>query len=181
LLNIWCKNEYYLPNVKRRGEFYMLELLIITCISLIVSFLFNRKKTMAGVKMGLRMFLNMLPPFITVLVFVAIVLAFLPKETLASLLGEGSGVFGFAIAAIIGSITLIPGFVAFPLSAVLLKSGVSYAVVSVFITTLMMVGVVTLPLEKKYFGWRVAIMRNSLSFVGAIVIGILMSLLWSLI
>lgn len=159
----------------------MMELLITTIFAVIVSFLFNRKKTLAGLKMGLRMFLNMLPPFITVLIGVAFVLALLPKETLTALMGSESGILGFAIAAVLGSIALIPGFVSYPLSAVLLKNGVGYPVVSVFITTLMMVGIVTLPLEKKYFGWRVALMRNGLCLAGALVIGALMSLLWGLI
>jgi uncharacterized membrane protein YraQ (UPF0718 family) len=159
----------------------MPELLIATLLALIVSLLFNRKKTLAGLKMGLRMFLNMLPPFLTVLIGVAFVLALLPKETLTALMGPESGVFGFAIAAVLGSVALIPGFVAFPLSAVLLKSGVSYSVIAVFITTLMMVGIVTLPLEKKYFGWKTALMRNGLCLVGAIVTGILISLLWDLL
>jgi uncharacterized membrane protein YraQ (UPF0718 family) len=160
---------------------FMLELLIGTIFAVIVSLIFNRKKTLAGFKMGLRMFLNMLPPFLTVLIGISFVLALLPKETLIKLMGAESGLLGFSIAAILGSIALIPGFIAFPLSAVLLKNGVSYSVVSVFITTLMMVGIVTLPLEKKYFGWKTALMRNGLCLLGALVIGVLMSLLWGLI
>ncbi len=159
----------------------MLELLIATILAVIISLLFNRKKTWAGLKMGLRMFLNMLPPFITVLIGVSFVLALLPKETLINLMGAESGILGFAIAALLGSIALIPGFIAFPLSAVLLKNGVSYSVISVFITTLMMVGIVTLSLEKKYFGWKVTLVRNGLCFAGALVIGALMSMLWGLI
>jgi uncharacterized membrane protein YraQ (UPF0718 family) len=159
----------------------MFELLIFTGIALIVSFIVNRKKTLSGIKMGLKMFFNMLPPFISVLVGVALVLALLPKETLTRLLGEGSGILGFATAALLGAVALIPGFISYPLSAVLLKNGVSYPVVSVFITTLMMVGIVSLPLEKKYFGWRVALTRNGLCFLGALVIGALMSILWGLV
>ncbi|OFX26030.1 MAG: hypothetical protein A2041_08450 [Bacteroidetes bacterium GWA2_31_9b] len=48
----------------------------------------------------------------------------------------------------------------------------SYPIIGVFITTLMMVGILTLPLEIKYFGARVAVLRNILYFIGAIVIGI---------
>jgi len=43
-------------------------------------------------------------------------------------------------------------------------------------TTLMMVGVVTLPLEIKFFGKRVAIMRNTLNFVAAIMIGLVVGI-----
>ena len=159
----------------------MIQLLVFTIAAVLISLLLNKKKTTAGVKKGMKMFLNLLPPFITVLIAVSFVLAFLPKEVLQKLLGADSGIAGFFIAAGLGSIALIPGFIAYPLASVLLKNGVSYPVISVFITTLMMVGIVTLPIERKFFGWRVAITRNVLSFIGALIIGAGMALIWGLI
>nr|MBP9044106.1 permease [Spirochaetota bacterium] len=135
----------------------MEELLFLTLIFLLLSFVFNKRKTLLGVKMGLKMFMNLLPPFVTVLIILSFVLALLPGELLEKLLGADSGITGFFIAAGLGSVALIPGFISYPLAAVLLKNGVSYPVISVFITTLMMVGIVTLPIEKNFFGWRVAI------------------------
>jgi hypothetical protein len=44
-------------------------------------------------------------------------------------------------------------------------------------TTLMMVVVVTLPLEIRYFGRRVAITRNVLNFFAAVAIGLLVGLI----
>jgi len=88
-------------------------------------------------------------------------------------LGANSGWFGFIIAAIVGSVTLIPGFISYPLAATLLKQGATYGVVAVFMTTLMMVGIVTLPLEIKYFGKKAATLRNIFNFFAALVIGIL--------
>ena len=119
------------------------------------------------------MFLGILPMLLNVLILVSIVLYLVPKETLVKWLGANSGLAGYAIAAAVGSIALIPGFVAFPLAALLLKSGVGYAVTAVFITTLMMVGILTLPLEIKYFGRKVALMRNALSLAGALLVGLL--------
>ena len=82
------------------------------------------------------------------------------------------------MAAIIGSVTLVPGFVAFPLAAVLIESGAGLMQIAVFISTLMMVGIVTIPLEIKYFGKKAALIRNSLafafSFLVAIVIGVIL-------
>jgi uncharacterized membrane protein YraQ (UPF0718 family) len=156
-------------------------LLIFTLAAVILSFIANRKKTLDGLKMALNLFLNTLPSFITVLIAVAFLLAFLPKEVLAKLLGEKSGAFGFVIAALLGSISLIPGIVAYPLSSVLLKNGASYPVIAVFITTLMMVGIVTLPVESKFFGFKVAFTRNLLSFIGALIIGLAIAFLWSFV
>jgi len=156
-------------------------LLIFTLAAVILSFIANRKKTLQGLKMALNLFLNILPSFITVLIAVAFLLAFLPKEVLAKLLGEKSGAFGFVIAALLGSVSLIPGIVAYPLSSVLLKNGASYPVIAVFITTLMMVGIVTLPVESKFFGFKVAFTRNLLSFIGALIIGLAIAFLWSFV
>jgi hypothetical protein len=44
-------------------------------------------------------------------------------------------------------------------------------------TTLMMVGVVTLPLEIRYFGKRAALTRNILNFVAAVIIGLAVGLI----
>ena len=62
------------------------------------------------------------------------------------------GGVGVVIAATVGSITLIPGFVAFPTAAMLLKNGAGYMQIGAFLSTLMMVGIVTMPVEIKYFG-----------------------------
>jgi uncharacterized membrane protein YraQ (UPF0718 family) len=151
-------------------------LIIITFLALIASVLADRRKTLAGLIKGYKMFLGILPMLLNVLILVSIALYLVPKETLVKWLGANSGMAGYAIAAVIGSIALIPGFVAFPMAAMLLKSGVGYAVVAVFITTLMMVGILTLPLEIKYFGKKAAFLRNGLSFVGALLIGLLIGI-----
>jgi uncharacterized membrane protein YraQ (UPF0718 family) len=151
-------------------------LLGLTFVSLILSFLFDKNKTILGVKKGIKMFIGLLPAILNVLILVSVFLYLVPKETLSNLLGKNSGVTGFVIAALLGSVSLIPMFITYPLAAILLKSGVSYRVLAVFITTLLMVGVLTLPLEAKYFGLKVAVLRNVLSFIGAIIIGLIIGL-----
>jgi uncharacterized membrane protein YraQ (UPF0718 family) len=155
----------------------MIVLAIITAAALALSFVFDREKTVLGIKKGLAMFMGVLPPFLNVLVIVSVTLAWFPKETIIRLLGAQSGPVGVTIAALAGSISLIPGFIAFPLASILLKSGVSYSVTAVFITTLLMVGVLTLPLEAKYFGMRTAVIRNLLSLIGAVIVGAVIGLL----
>ena len=151
-------------------------LLSLTFIFLIISFFTDKNKTFTGIKKGIKMFLGLLPTILNVLILVSIFLYLVPKETLIKLLGKDSGITGVMIAAVLGSVSLIPGFVAYPLAAILLKSGATYSVVAVFITTLMMVGVLTLPLEAKYFGMKVSLIRNTLSFIGALIIGLIIGI-----
>jgi uncharacterized membrane protein YraQ (UPF0718 family) len=146
-----------------------------------VSFAFDRKKTLAGFKRGWNMFKNVLLPFLSILIIVAIVLYLIPPSVISHYLGANSGVLGFSIAAVVGSITLIPGFISYPIAAGLIEHGASYAVVATFMTTLMMVGIITLPLEIRYLGRRAAITRNALNFVAAIIIGLAVGLIMGLI
>ena len=64
---------------------------------------------------------------------------------------------------------------AFPTAALLLESGAGYMQIGAFVSSLMMVGVVTIPVEIKYFGKGFTFARNILaflfSFVVAFVIG----------
>ena len=152
-------------------------LIFLTIISIILSCAKNKDKTFKGIKKGFKMFLGILPEIVVVLGAVSVFLYVIPDKTLVRWLGRDSGFTGMLIAALIGSISLIPGFISYPLAALLLQNGVSYAVISVFITTLMMVGVMTLPIESKYFGYKVSILRNVLSFAGALIIGLMMAII----
>lgn len=122
------------------------------------------------------MFLNLLPLLLLMLALISVVLFLIPNETLIHYMGKGSGIKGWSIAALLGSVALIPGFIAYPLCGILIKSGVAYTTIAVFITTLTMVGIVTLPLEAKFFGWETSIIRNTLSFIAALLIGFVMML-----
>lgn len=143
---------------------------------LLVSFIADRRRTLSGLKRGGRMFLNVMPTLLTVMVLMAMGLYLIPAPLIARVLGEQGGALGFLLAASIGSIVLLPGFIAYPLCSTFMKQGASVSVIAVFVTTLMMVGVLTLPMESKFFGLKAALIRNGLSLLGALVVAILMGL-----
>ena len=145
---------------------------ILSASLLILSFIFDRKKTILGLKKGLKMFVGILPSFLNILIIISVLFFLIPDSMIIKFVGPDSGALGFLIAALIGSITLIPGIISYPLAAALLAKGAAYSVVAVFMTTLMMVGVVTLPLEIQYFGKKAAILRNVLNFIAALIIGL---------
>ncbi len=144
---------------------------------LVLSFISSRQRTTMGLKKAWDMFRNNLVPFLNILILVSIALYFVSSSIINRYLGPDSGPLGLGIAAALGAVTLIPNFVTFPIAKGLLLQGASYAVVTTFMTTLMMVGIVTLPLEIKYFGRRAAITRNSLNLVVSIVIGLIVEAL----
>jgi uncharacterized membrane protein YraQ (UPF0718 family) len=153
-------------------------LYVLTVLLLWFSFMKDKKKTKIALKKAWKSFENILPQFLSILIIIGIMLAILSPDTISMIIGGESGFIGMLAAAIVGSITLIPGFVAFPLAAALLKSGAGFMQIAVFISTLMMVGIVTLPLEMKYFGKKATLIRNGMafvfSFVVALVIGVVL-------
>jgi peptidoglycan/LPS O-acetylase OafA/YrhL len=148
----------------------MTALYIITAAALAASLIADRRKTLQALKVAGKRFLRLLPAFLSMLCLVAIALTLLPREVLFRYLG-GEGIWSTAgIAALLGSVTLMPGFIAFPLSGLLLKEGAAYLVLAAFTTTLMMVGVVTFPIEKQYLGVKTAIIRNFISLAIALAV-----------
>lgn len=139
-------------------------------VALLISFFVNKQKTYRALKIAGKKFVSILPTFLVMLIFVSITLFIFPGKSLSYYLGNDNHVYGVVLAVLIGSITFVPGFIAFPLCGILLKQGVPYTVLSAFTTTLMMVGVVTFPIEKAYFGTKVTVIRNVISFFIALLV-----------
>ena len=144
-------------------------LYLVAAICLLGSYLKNREKTGTAMKKAFKAFENILPQFLVVFLLVAMGMAVLDTETISLVLGKNSGILGVLAASLIGSVTLIPGFVAFPAAAALLQGGAGATQIAAFVSSLMMVGVVTLPLEIQFFGKRAAFLRNLLAYVFSLI------------
>jgi len=150
----------------------MYYLYIITGLALAISLVASRGKTLNALKVAGKRFIVILPAFLIMLILVSIVLFLVPDEVISDYLGGDNKLIGFLFASFLGSITLMPGFIAFPLAGILLSKGVAYMVLSAFTTTLMMVGILTYPIEKQYFGAKVTIMRNAISLLIALIVAV---------
>ena len=137
-----------------------------------VLFFIDREKTIKGLKIGFKKIKKNSPIFLNMIVLVALSLYFVSDQLILKYLGDGSGIVGIGLAGGLGSLAFIPGFVAFPLAGILLEKGVSYTVIAVFTTTLMMVGLVTYPVEKDFFGIKITVIRNVISLIMAVIVSL---------
>lgn len=153
----------------------MLGLYIVTSILVVVSLVVDRTKTIKGINLGLKKFRKILPNYLKLLIIVAVVL-FYSEKLITDYLGQENTLLGLFAGLSLGSLTMMPGFIAYPLAGVLIKKGVIYMVVASFVTTLMMVGVLTYPVEKEYLGMRATLIRNGASFMVAVVISLAVGL-----
>lgn len=152
-------------------------LYIITIILLSVSFFKDKRKTKQSLLKALKSFEKILPQLIGIIILVGIMLAFFNEEYISKVIGNNSGVLGIVISLVVGSITLIPGFVAFPTAAILLNNGAGITQIAAFVSSLMMVGVATYPLEVSYFGRKLTIMRNVFAFLFSIIVALLIGII----
>lgn len=142
----------------------------LTIILLAMSLKKSKTKTKQALLKGWKSFNNILAPMLAIIAVVGIIIAFLNPEKISSIIGEGSGWWGVLLAAMVGSVTLIPGFIAFPTAVILLQNGAGYMQLGAFISTLMMVGLMTIPIEKEYFGMKLTLIRNSYAFVFSLLV-----------
>ena len=141
---------------------------------LIISFFKDSAKTKQSLLVAVKSFLSILPTVLIIIIFIGLLLGFVPPSEIYEIVGEQSGFGGVLLVALLGALLHIPALISFPLAASLLESGASITTVAVFITTLTMIGIVTLPLEIKELGKKMALLRNGMSFIIAIIIALIM-------
>lgn len=149
-------------------------LYVLAAIALTISYTKNKKNTKIALKKAWKSFENILPQFLSILILIGIILAIMTPEQISQIIGKESGWVGVILASIVGAVTLVPGFIAFPLAAALIKSGAGYMQIAAFISTLMMVGIVTIPLEMKFFGKKAALIRNAEAYIFSLVVALVM-------
>lgn len=142
--------------------------------ALIVAFAMDREKAKQSLKMSAKAFMRIIPAILTITLIIGLTLGFLTSEDISGFIGDQSGIGGVLLIGALGALLYIPALIAFPLGGSLLDNGASVTAVAAFITTLTMVGTITLPIEIKELGKRMALLRNGLSFIVALIIAVVM-------
>jgi uncharacterized membrane protein YraQ (UPF0718 family) len=137
-----------------------------------LSWMRDPEKTREALGKARKSLLVILSPLASVILLVTLALTALPPSLLSRLVGAESGIPGTLLASVAGSVTLIPGFAAFPMAKMLLDNGAGIVQVGVLVSTLMMVGVVTLPMERSILGWRAAVARNAFAYGHSFLVGL---------
>ena len=152
--------------------------ILFTFFSLIISYKADKKKTIISLKLAFQKISKILPSFIFMLIIIAIVLYFFSENQIKHFLGNVNVYYSLLLASSYGSIVYLPGFIAFPLCGILLDNGIKYMVISAFSSTLMMVGIVTFPVEKEYLGVKLSLLRNLFSLVISLIVALFTGLIY---
>jgi uncharacterized membrane protein YraQ (UPF0718 family) len=147
-----------------------------TLAAVVVSLAGSRRRTLCALATAGNRMAKIAGVFLLALALFALSVTFIPEEHIRGAIGVESGAAGLALATAIGSVAILPGFVAFPLCAALRLQGAPYFVLAAFSTALMNVGLATLPLETRYLGWKVTAVRNVIGLLVCLLVAAVMGL-----
>ena len=170
---------------KERGNRTLVQVIYgVTGAAVLISVLVDKEKTVKALNVTKKKLFRILPAFLEMLILESLLLSIVSEEFIVRYVG-GGGFIPTLTAAVVGTLTMMPGFVVFPLCGILLQQGVAYTTLAAFSTTLMMVGVETFPIEREYLGLKAALLHNFvqgmfLALVVSLVIGIVFGevMLW---
>jgi len=151
-------------------------LYIITIVLLFLSIYKDKEKTKQALLKGWNSFNNILPLFLAVLVFVGLIIAIFSVNFISKFIGDQSGWYGTIIAAFFGTFVMIPSFIALPMAQMLIDNGAGYMQIGAFISTLFMVQLASVPIEMKYLGKKITIVRNLVAFLFSFFVAYVISL-----
>ena len=110
----------------------------------------NKEKTKTALIKAWKSFENIMPQFLTIIVIVGLMLAAIDTETITKYIGSESGFLGIVLSTVVGSVVMVPTFVAFSTANTLLNSGAGYAQVAGLVSTFTLVGLMTFSMEASF-------------------------------
>jgi uncharacterized membrane protein YraQ (UPF0718 family) len=120
----------------------------------------------------LNSFKQFLPVIVGVLLLMGLAITAIPKEFYAAVF-SGNKFLDPLIGAALGSVSGGNPITSYILGGELLKQGVSLLAVTAFLLAWVTVGIIQLPAESLMLGKKFAVIRNSASFLTAIIIAVL--------
>ncbi|BEP29227.1 permease [Helicovermis profundi] len=132
---------------------------------------------MRSIQVTLDYFKEMILIMPPVFILMGLMEIWVPKDKIQKLLGSGSGIKGIILSLALGTLPTGPLYVAFPMTASLLRKGASIRNMVVFLGSWAALKIPQLMVEIKFLGISFALARFILTFSALIVIGILMELI----
>ncbi len=118
--------------------------------------------------------LQVLPP---IMIILGLMDVWIPREYFLKYMGEDSGIKGILIAFVISFFAAGPMYAAFPFTAVLLKKGVKFSNIIIFLNSWCVTKASTLLFEISALGYKFTLIRLIINIPGIIIMGYLVDYL----
>ena len=153
-------------------------LVIMLLAAVATAFAFHKGVARQGIVESGNLVLQMGPVLLVAFVLAGMFSVLISPQIISDWMGGDTGLRGLLVGTAAGALTPAGPFLAFPLLAVLLKSGASIGAVTAYLTAWALLGVHRVAaLEIPILGWRFALVRYIASLGAPVVIGFLAQLL----
>lgn len=116
--------------------------------------------------------ISVLPP---IMIILGLMDEWISKESMIKYMGNDSGLMGIAISIIFAAFAAGPMYAAFPFTAVLLKKGVKFTNVIIFMNSWCVIKISTILFEISSLGYKFTFYRLIIDFIGVIAMAYLVS------
>lgn len=108
-----------------------------------------------------------------VMILLSLMDVWIPRESFMKYMGDNSGILGIIIAFLIAFFAAGPMYAAFPFTAVLLKKGVKFSNIIIFLNAWCVTKASTLLFEVGALGYKFTLVRLIIDIPGVIILGYL--------
>jgi len=150
------------------------KLLLIVSLAYLILVLVAPDRAREAFSGSLYYLVEMLQVLPIIFLLTIVIEALVPKELIVKGLGEKSGIWGYALALLLGSISAGPVYAAFPLTKMLHKKGASIANVVVILSAWAVIKIPMLANEAKFLGVNFMILRWILTVISIFLMAFLM-------
>jgi uncharacterized membrane protein YraQ (UPF0718 family) len=144
--------------------------IVVLCITLMITFL-NKEigfETFSLAVSSFKQMLSVLPP---IMLLLGLMDVWVPREKMMKYMGENSGILGVVLAITIGSLAAGPMYAAFPFAAVLLRKGVKFSNLIIFMNAWCVTKIPTVMFELTSLGYEFTLVRLAVNLPGIIIMG----------
>lgn len=152
--------------VLNRYKYFLVSLLI--CIAI---YIYNNSLGLdifSNTKSNIIQMLSILPP---VMILLGLLDVWVPREYFMKYMGSNSGVLGIILSFLIAFFAAGPMYAAFPFTAVLIKKGVKFSNIIIFLNAWCVTKFSTLLFEIGALGYKFTIVRLLIDIPGVIIMG----------
>ena len=144
------------------------------CLTIVIFFIDNNigLKAFSIANDSFLQMLGVLPP---IMLMLGLMDVWIPRDILMKYMGNNSGLFGIFLAMLIGSLAAGPMYAAFPFTAVLMKKGVKFSNIIIFMNAWCVTKISTLLFEISSLGFKFTFVRLLINVPGVIIIGLLVN------
>lgn len=153
-----------MKRIVKRYSFFIIAFFVTLFITLINRNIGTKAFLLAGA--SFKQMLLVLPP---IMLLLGLMDVWIPRESMMKYMGEDSGFLGIALVILLGSLAAGPMYAAFPFTAVLLRKGVKFSNIIIFMSAWCVTKVPTFIFELTALGYRFTLTRLIINIPGMII------------